>query len=72
MMAQNWLVKPRIMLLTSQRTDAEIAISQMIEHMHIPIEVLTTSNEGEVKTHDRRENKIMLASWSKNQVPYVE
>ena len=30
------------------------------------IEVLTTSNEGEVKTHDRRENKIMLASWSKN------
>jgi hypothetical protein len=42
MMAQNWLVKPRIMLLTSQRTDAEIAISQMIEHMHILIEVLTT------------------------------
>ena len=35
MMAQNWLVKPRIMLLTSQRTDAEIAISQMVEHMHI-------------------------------------
>ena len=66
MMAQNWLVKPRIMLLTSQRTDAEIAISQMVEHMHILIEVLTTSNEGEVKTHDRRENKIMLASWSKN------
>jgi hypothetical protein len=59
MMAQNWLVKPRIMLLTSQRTDAEIAISQMIEHMHILIEVLTTSNEGGVKTHDRRENKIM-------------
>ena len=54
------------MLLTSQRTDAEIAISQMVEHMHILIEVLTTSNEGEVKTHDRRENKIMLASWSKN------
>ena len=66
MMAQNWLVKPRIMLLTSQRTDAEIAISQMVEHMHILIEVLTTSNEGEVKTHDRRENKIMLANWSKN------
>ncbi|MGA7042426.1 MAG: hypothetical protein WBY71_02045 [Nitrososphaeraceae archaeon] len=66
MMAQNWLVKPRIMLLTSQRTNAEIAISQMVEHMHILIEVLTTSNEGEVKTHDRRENKIMLASWSKN------
>jgi hypothetical protein len=59
MMAQNWLVKPRIMLLTSQRTDAEIAISQMIEHMYVLIEVLTTSNEGEVKTHDRRENKIM-------------
>ena len=59
MMTQNWLVKPRIMLLTSQRTDAEIAISQMIEHMHVLIEVLTTSNEGEVKTHDRRENKIM-------------
>jgi hypothetical protein len=38
----------------------------MVEHMHILIEVLTTSNEGEVKTHDRRENKIMLASWSKN------
>ena len=69
MMAQNWLVKPRIMLLTSQRTNAEIAISQMVEHMHILIEVLTTSNEGEVKTHDRRENKIMLASWSKNSGP---
>jgi hypothetical protein len=40
--------------------------------MHILIEVLTTSNEGEVKTHHRRENKIMLESWSKNQVPYVE
>jgi hypothetical protein len=66
MMAQNWLVKPRILLLTSQRTDAEIAISQMVEHMHILIEVLTTSNEGEVKTHDRRENRIMLVSWSKN------
>jgi hypothetical protein len=66
MMAQIWLVKPRIMLLISQRTDAEIAVSQMVEHMHILIEVLTTSNEGEVKTHDRRENKIMLASWSKN------
>jgi hypothetical protein len=65
-MAQNLLVKPRIMLLTSQRTDVEIAISHMVEHMHILIEVLTTSNEGEVKTHDRRENKIMLASWSKN------
>lgn len=69
MMAQNWLVKPRIMLLTSQRTNAEIAISQMVEHMHILIEVLTTSNEGEVKTHDRRENKIMQASWSKNSGP---
>jgi hypothetical protein len=66
MMAQIWLVKPRIMLLISQRTDAEIAVSQMVEHMHILIEVLTTSNEGEVKTHDSRENKIMLASWSKN------
>jgi hypothetical protein len=65
MMAQIWLVKPRIMLLISQRTDAEIAVSQMVEHMHILIEVLTTSKE-EVKTHDRRENKIMLASWSKN------
>ena len=72
MMAQNWLVKPRIMLLTSQRTNAEIAISQMVEHMHILIEVLTTSNEGEVKTHDRRENKIMLATGVKTQVPYVE
>jgi hypothetical protein len=72
MMAQNWLVNPRITLLTSQRTDAEIAISQMIEHMHILIEVLTNSNEGELKTHDGRENKITLASWSKNQVPYVE
>ena len=72
MMAQNWLVNPRITRLTSQRSDAEIAISQMIEHMHILIEVLTTSNEGELKTQDRREIKIMLASWSKNQVPYVE
>jgi hypothetical protein len=52
-MAQNLLVKPQIMLLTSQRTDVEIAISHMVEHMHILIEVLTTSNEGEVKTHDR-------------------
>jgi redox-sensitive bicupin YhaK (pirin superfamily) len=66
MLAQIWLVKPRIMLLISQRTDGEIAVSQMVEHMHILIEVLTTSNEGEVKTHDSRENKIMLASWSKN------
>jgi hypothetical protein len=66
MMAQNWLVNPRITLLTSQRTDAEIAISQMIEHMHILIEILTTSDEGEVKTHDRGEIKIMLASRSKN------
>jgi len=66
MMAQNWLVKTRVMLLTSQRTDAEIATSQMVEHMHTLIEALTTSNEGEVKTHDIRENKIMLASWSKN------
>ena len=66
MLAQIWLVKPRIMLLISQRTDAEIAVSQMVEHMHILIEFLTTSNEGEVKTHDRRENKIRLARWSKN------
>ena len=66
MLAQIWLVKPRIMLLISQRTDAEIAVSQMVEHMQILIEVLTTSNEGEVKTYDRRENKIRLASWSKN------
>ena len=49
MMAQNWLVKPRIMLLTSQRTDAEIAISQMIEHMHILIEILTTLMREEQK-----------------------
>jgi hypothetical protein len=53
------------MLLTSLRPDAEIVIPHLVEHMHILIEVLTTSKE-EVKTHDRRENKIMLASWSKN------
>jgi hypothetical protein len=53
------------MLLTSQRPDAKIAITHIVEHMHILIEVLTTSKEEEVKTHDRPENKIMLASWSK-------
>jgi hypothetical protein len=54
------------MRLTSQRPDAEIAITHIVEHMHILIEVLTSSKEEEVKTHDRRENKIMLASWSRN------
>jgi hypothetical protein len=54
------------MRLTSQRPDAEIAITHIVEHMHILIEVLTNSKEEEVKTHDRRENKIMLASWSRN------
>lgn len=66
MIAQNWLLKPRIVLLTSQRTDDEIAVTHLVEHMYILIEILTTSKEVEAKAQNRQENKIMPTGCSKN------
>ena len=53
MIAQYWLLKPRIVLSTSQRTDDEIAVTHLVKHIYILIEVLTTSKEGEAKAQNR-------------------